>query len=154
PCPADAPALAYDGHADLSAPITCGACTCTPPTGSCTLPATITANAATCALNSGSTPHTPFDPAGGWAGSGDSSVAVSAGKLCGGVDCVQSGTIGPLAVKDTGGCMPSQAPVQSTPTWQTFVHSCQAVPRFGCEGGAGICLAVAPPGFRTCLLQK
>jgi hypothetical protein len=153
-CPDDAPSVAYEGHADLSGPIDCGTCTCTPPTGSCTLPATMTANAATCALNNASTPHTPFDPSSGWTGACDASVAIGSGKLCSGVDCVQSLTIGPLGVKDSGGCMPSQPPAQSSPMWQMFARACRSVPHFSCEGGAGSCLAMAPPAFRACVYRE
>jgi hypothetical protein len=150
-CPVDAPAIAFEGHANLNAPINCGTCTCTPPTGSCSQPATMTANAATCALNGGSTPHTPFDPSSDWTGACDTNESIPSGKLCSGVQCVQSLTIGSLTVKDTGGCTPSQPPTQSPPTWQTFARACQAVPRMGCNGGAGICLAAAPLGYRTCI---
>ncbi len=113
---------------------------------------TMTANAASCALNSGSTPHTPFSPASGWSGTCDSSVSIASGKLCSGVDCVQSLTVGPLTVSENG-CNPSQPPKQATPTWQTYAHACRADPRVGCEGGAGICLTASPPGFRVCVFQ-
>jgi hypothetical protein len=153
-CPTGAPALAYEGHADPNAPLDCGTCSCTSPTGTCSLPVMMTANAATCALNSGSMPKTPFDPSSAWTGACNTNDSIPSGALCSGVDCVQSLTIAPLTVKDTGGCSPSQPPMQSPPVWQTFARACQAVPRFGCEGGAGICLALPPRGFRVCIYQK
>ncbi|MFT3764766.1 MAG: hypothetical protein QM820_04510 [Minicystis sp.] len=147
-------ALAFQGHADLDAPLDCGTCTCAPPTGSCTLPATMTANAATCALNGASTPHTPFDPASGWIGACDSNESIPAGKLCSGVKCVQSITIPPLTLSE-GTCSPSQPPTPSPPTWKTFVRGCQAQPKFACPSTGDVCLVSPPPGsgFRTCIYK-
>lgn len=150
-CPADVPAFAYEGHADLSAPLNCGSCTCTPPMGTCLLSTTMTANATTCGLG-GTT--TQFDPSAGWTGACDANDSIPAGKLCGGVDCVQSLTIGPLTVNDTVACTASQPPAQSAPTWQTFVRACQGVPQTACEGGAGFCFPASPPGFRVCILRQ
>src|SRR5512132_2024726 len=39
-CPQGPTSVAYEGRADLVAPSVCEACTCDPPTGSCTLPST------------------------------------------------------------------------------------------------------------------
>lgn len=155
-CPVDAPAFAFEGYADLDAPVDCGTCTCGAPSGSCSLPGKMTANAATCALNSNSTPHTPFDPASGWDGSCDPNAAIPSGKLCSGVKCVQSLTIDPLVLTE-GGCMPSQPPAQQPPaSWKTFARGCQAVPRMPCADASGICLAAAPPqpGWHVCVYQK
>ncbi|APR80642.1 Hypothetical protein A7982_05989 [Minicystis rosea] len=150
-CPAGAPKVVFEGHADLDAPASCGACSCGDPTGVCGLPATITANAATCALNGAATPHSPFDPTSGWTGACDADVAIGSGKLCAGVKCVQSVTIGPLTI-DESDCPPSPTPVPLPPKWKTFARACSAFPHFSCEGGMGFCLAAPPPeaGFRVC----
>ena len=155
-CPADAPALVFEGNAGLDAPLDCGTCTCATPSGTCGLPATLTANAATCALNLASTPHTPFNPASGWNGSCDTNASIPSGKLCSGAKCVQSLTLGPLLESESG-CAPSPAPTQAKPSWKTYARACEAVPLMTCDPGTGIgsgvCLAFPPPsaGFRVCM---
>jgi hypothetical protein len=153
-CPADAPAVVYEGRGDLVAPLDCGTCGCAKPSGACALPATMTANAATCALDGAATPHTPFNPASGWGGACDTNAAIPSGKLCSGVKCVQSLTIGPLSISESG-CAPSQPPAQSAPTWGSFARACKAEPRMMCGAGSGTCLAEPPmgAGFRVCMYQ-
>jgi hypothetical protein len=148
-CPADAPALAFTGHADLDAPLDCGTCACASPTGTCSLPANMTANAAMCGLGGVAT---PFDPVGGWTGACDSSVAIASGKLCGGVKCVQSLTVAPLKMTE-GGCTPSQPPAQIQPVWKTYGLGCQRFPFMPCQNGQSLCVAAPPPGFRVCIFQ-
>ena len=155
-CPPDVPALHFEGYADLSAPFDCGTCSCAPPSGTCGLPTTMTANAATCALGNASTAHTPFDPQGGWDGTCDSSDAIPSGKLCSGVKCVQSLTVGPLSQNESG-CAPSLPPAPSPPTWGTFARGCKSQPLLNCDAGngplSGVCLATPGPGsgFRGCI---
>jgi hypothetical protein len=151
-CPLDAPKVAFEGYADLDAPLDCGTCTCTTPTGSCALPGTMTANAASCAQNGGSTPHTLFDPSAGWDGTCDTNASIPSGKLCSGVKCVQSLSVGPLMLNEASGT-PSTPPAPAAPTWTTFGRSCKAVPRVPCNGGQGICLASSPPGYRVCIFH-
>lgn len=153
-CPIDALKVGYEGYADLEAPHDCGTCTCGASIGSCALPKTMAANAATCALDNGSTPHTPFDPSSGWTGACDTDVSIASGKLCSGVHCVKSLTIGPLTV-DEAGCTPSEPPaVQAEPKWKTFARACIGAPT-ECNDGLGICLAEPPKelGFRVCVFQ-
>lgn len=148
--------MGFEGHADLTAPdATCGACSCDAPSGSCELPATVTANAASCALNSATTPHTTFDPVTGWSGSCDDSDSIASGKLCSGVQCVQSVTIAPLAVNESG-CAPVTQPVPkgSPSTWATFARACTGTPRGACASPAEMCSPVAPPGFRACVFTR
>lgn len=156
-CWPEAPLLAFEGHEDLDAPLDCGTCTCAPPAGSCSLPTTMTANAATCAQNGPSTPHTPFDPSAGWDGTCDTNQSIPSGKLCSGVKCVQSLTIGPLAMNE-GSCVPSQPSAPAAPTWKTFVRACWAgyppQPQNYCDSTADICIPASPPGFRVCIYQK
>jgi hypothetical protein len=153
---AGAPGHFYEGHADLDAPIVCGACTCDPPSGSCALPATLTASAATCAGDGPGVPHTPFNPPPKWDGTCTAANAIPGGKLCGGVPCVQSVTIGPLT-KTEGGCLPIEpVNVQPPATWKTFARACVAssVAHYDCGTLAGAC-APRPPSaeFRLCALR-
>ena len=150
-CP-EALALGYQGYADLDAPLDCGACTCAPPAGSCALPSTITANAAPCAQNGASTPHTPFDPASGWAGACDTNDPIPSGKLCSGVHCVASVTVGPLAMSESG-CAPSQPPPLSPPTWKTMGLTCRIDPYFTCPNAGDVCAPAPAPGFRVCIVN-
>src|SRR6185437_2883114 len=148
-CPQDT-YLGYKGYADIDAPPGCGACTCGQPQGSCALPEAITANAASCAQNGASTPHTPFDPASGWAGACDTTDAIPSGKLCSGVHCVQSVTIGALTV-DEGTCAPSKAQMPAPPTWKTVGMSCRINPTFECPSNRDSCAPAAAPGFKVCI---
>jgi len=153
PCPDFASMVVFEGHADLTAPAAvCGACSCEPPTGACELPPTVTASAASCAQDDTTTPHTPFDPAPGWTGACDFSGAIPAGKLCdGGVDCVQSVTIAPLTVKESG-CAPVTQPVpENYPSnWATFARACEWAARGECATVGDLCSPVAA-GFRACV---
>jgi hypothetical protein len=151
PCPPDT-YMGYLGNSGLQAPIDCGTCACGAAAGSCTLPTTMTANAATCAENVAATPHTSFDPASGWTGGCDSNDAIPSGKLCSGVHCVQSLTVGALAVNESA-CTPSQPPAQSAPTWTTVGFSCRIVQGPVCPNPVDSCTAPAPPqpGFRLCV---
>lgn len=142
--------IGYEGNGGLVAPLDCGACSCGPPAGSCALPATITANAASCAQNGASTTHTAFDPASGWSGACDTSDPIPSGKLCSGVHCVQSVTVGELGVNETG-CTPSPTPTLSPPTWTTFAISCRIDPFLTCPNPYDRCAPAARPGFRVCV---
>jgi hypothetical protein len=151
PCPVSAGNRSYEGYGGPQAPTDCGTCMCGSPSGSCTLPTTMTANAASCALTSGSTPHTSFDPSSGWTGACDSNEAIPSGKLCGGVDCVQSLTIGPLAVTESG-CTPSQPPAQIPPTFTTFGRACSSQQWPSCPNStADLCVSDPPSGFHVCI---
>jgi hypothetical protein len=153
-CPASASDLGFKGFASLTAPIDCGTCTCGAPNGSCALPATMTANAASCAQEGPSTPHTPFDPESGWTGTCDTSVSIASGKLCGGADCVQSLTVGPLTPSESG-CSPSQPPsMQSPPVWNGYAIGCLRNPNEPCpDNSGGYCVPAPPPGFEVCIAQ-
>jgi hypothetical protein len=152
-CPASASDLAFKGYSTLTAPIDCGTCTCSAPTGSCALPAKMTANAATCAQDGASTTHTSFDPTDGWTGTCDTNDAIPSGKLCAGVKCVQSLTVAPLTVNEMG-CTPSQPPQQSPPVWSGYGMACVRNPYEGCPDDPGaFCVPVPPPDFQVCIAQ-
>jgi hypothetical protein len=141
--------IAYEGFAGLTAPFDCGTCACSAPTGSCDLPSTISATAAACG-QTGAT--TTFDPASGWSGACDSNDAIPSGKLCGGVKCVQSVTMGPMTLND-GACTPSPAqfPPPSPPTWKTAAIACGINPFFTCPDPYARCAPAARPGFKVCV---
>ena len=143
----------YSGHGELDAPTHCDACACAPPTGSCELPATLTASAASCAGDGPVVAHTPFNPPPKWDGTCTSANAIPPGKLCGGVPCVQSVTIGPLTLEQSE-CVPIQPPnVQSPPTWKKFARACtKTVSQSTCAAGDGVCAPPAPgPQFKQCI---
>ena len=146
----------YEGHADPDASVQCGACTCDPPSGSCGLPATVTASSTICPGDGSSATHTSFDPPTSWGGTCTAANAIPAAKVCGGVPCVQSVTIGPLMV--TQGECPPIAPVAipSPPTWKTFARACvHDLFPLTCNDCVEVC-APRPPGseFRVCTLRS
>jgi hypothetical protein len=160
PCPSWAPAQNREGNADLtSTPASCVACACQPPTGTCALPAKITAsNAPTCAAPGNIS--LSFDPPAGWAGECTQSNAIPAGVLCGGVPCVQSVSIEPLILTETG-CMPTiptpPAPPPGpgdSPTWSTVAITCGSDHHGQCSDPGDTCapnLPPLPPGFQICV---
>ncbi len=89
-CPAETPEVAFEGS-PAPPDLTCPACSCDAPEGTCSLPASWTISSTTCNVAGGV--QTNFDPPGGWDGSCDSASAIAPGKLCGGVPCVQSLTL-------------------------------------------------------------
>jgi hypothetical protein len=157
PCAAIGATQHYVGHADLDAPIVCGACTCAPPSGSCALPATLTASSATCPGNGSGVTHTSFDPPAGWGGTCTPANAIPGGQLCNGVPCVQSVTIAPLTLTQ-GGCLPIEpVNVQPTPTWNTLVRACVVNPLLQACGpptAIGACAPLPPSAaFKVCTLR-
>jgi hypothetical protein len=158
-CPSWAPVVASNYHADLMAapPLTCGACACDSPAGSCTLPATFTAdNQPLCAGNS-----TTFDAPAPWTGACTVANAILAGKLCNGSPCVQSLFVAPLTLNESG-CMPSVAPLPSAAppepaTWNTAAVVCVGKPSGLCSDPGETCAPVVPdpsPGFRVCIVRE
>ena len=150
-CPANAGFEVYSGHADPLGP-PCGVCTCAPAAGSCASSATLTAAAASCADDGPGVTHTSFDPPAGWDGTCTDMNAIPAGKLCGGVPCVQSVTIAPLTLTQ-GGCLPIHEPPQGPPTWKTFARACaDAVYPSACGSNGSLCAPPAQgPEFKVCV---
>lgn len=154
PCPNVAAIEGFGGHGYPDEELHCGACTCAPPIGLCSLPTTLTAAAASCAADGSSVPHTSFDPPPSWEGTCTAANAIPAGQLCDGVPCVQSVTIAPLTLTP-GGCLPIEPPSSPPPTGIRFVRTCSHPPR---QGGCGVSDECAPatsePGFKTCIGQR
>jgi hypothetical protein len=156
-CPEKAPLKGW-WYADLEAsPITCGACSCEPSAGSCTLPETLTANSAVCPGADSMAAHFSFDPPAGWTGACTAMDALQAGKLCDGLPCVESLTIEPLKVTHgvcaTVEAAPAQPPPE--PMWGTASILCQGAPftGAGCNVSGTVCALEAAPGFSHCVYQ-
>lgn len=153
-CPEQAQ-IAKDLYTDLVvSPASCGACSCDPPVGSCTLPTDMIASTATCAGSPSGTWFSPFDAPVGWDGSCTAADALAAG--CDGVLCIKSLTIDPLLVTE-GGCTPTMtgpAGSPSKPSWSTFARVCEGTPHSGpggCESSAQTCVPKVAPGFAQCI---
>lgn len=151
-CPEVAPLEVNTGHGYSDGPIHCDACTCEPTSGSCVLPATVTAVAASCADGGSGAAHTSSDPPAAWAGACNGENAITAGKLCGGVPCVQSVRIAPLTAKQTG-CLPSTNTSTSPPPWNRFARACSnAGSSLRCTTLDAVCVPAAPgPEFKQCI---
>jgi hypothetical protein len=149
-----APAEFFTGYGNPDQPL-CGACKCEKPTGSCKLPATLTAAAASCAGDGSEVAHTSFDPPASWDGTCTTSNPIPAGTLCGGLPCVQSITITPLTLKQSG-CLPIEPAKNPPPTWKTFVRACVLNSATQTCGTMGEACAPQPPSpeFRICTLQS
>ena len=151
PCPASANFELYSGHADPDGP-PCGVCTCAPATSSCPSPTILTAAAASCAGDGSGVTHTSFDAPASWDGTCTDMNAIPAGKLCGGVPCVQSVTIAPLTLT-LSGCVPINEPPKGPPHWKTFARACtnSGILR-DCGSHASLCAPPNPgPDFKTCV---
>ncbi len=132
----------------------CGACTCATPSGSCELPATLTTAAASCAGDSPSVAHLSFNPPADWTGTCTAENEIPAGKLCGGVPCVQSITSAPLTMKQ-GGCLPIAAPKVKPPLASAiFARGCAGDREPACAGISKLCKPAAPgPEFKQCIFH-
>ena len=145
----------YHGYGYPAGTPLCGVCTCAPPSGSCELPTTLTTAAASCADNSPSIAHLSFDPPADWTGACTAENAIPAGKLCGGVPCVQSITSAPLAMKQ-GGCLPITAPNVKPPLASAiFARGCAGDWGPACTGSYEVCKPPAPgPEFKQCIFHE
>ncbi|MFS8069883.1 MAG: hypothetical protein ACMG6S_26255 [Byssovorax sp.] len=143
---------AFTGYGYPDGMLVCGPCKCAPSIGSCELPATLTTAAASCADNGPSVEHLSFDPPADWTGTCTAENAISAGKLCGGVPCVQSVTIAPLTMTQ-GGCLPIEPPdVKPPPAMTIFARGCGLVLGPACPADPGRCVPAAPgPEFKHCI---
>ncbi len=141
----------FTGHGYPAGANLCGTCTCDPPNGSCELPATLTTAAASCAGDNPSVAHTSFDPPAAWTGACTVENAIPAGKLCGGVPCVQSVTIAPVTMKQ-GGCLPIKTPNVTPPASTRYARACGLGSAPACTVSPGVCVPAAPgPEFKQCI---
>jgi hypothetical protein len=152
-CPAQAPVVVYQGHADpvALAPASCSACTCSISSGTCAPPAEITASTLPCEADGGVAFTAPFDFPTDSAGACTANDAIPAGNN------IHSLTSGPLRVTES--CMPSVATVTSAPApgWQTAALACNGTtdPLGACADHGKTCVpGAAPPAFHTCIFQS
>lgn len=145
-CPLQAPSK-RDYHAATAAPA-CGTCSCSPPSGSCTLPAAASAHDAACPAELGIV-ETPFDPPSGWDGSCTAHQAIAANLDCDGKPCVQSVTFAPLAVSEVG-CVPKTEPAKpayipkNAKKGLTLARACTGTPFGHCADNGHACVPVRP----------
>lgn len=159
PCPEATPHEAYHGFAELEAKeISCPACACDAPKGTCALPKKITASSGTCTAPSAA--HLDFDPPTGWEGSCTTQGAITADAKCNGGPCAQSLTIEPLRLSEEP-CTPRALVPKvharekpSSAVFKTAAIACQPDSAQPCAGGLGACLpsTEAPLGFESCIL--
>ena len=87
----------------------------------------------------------PFDLPAEWDGGCLPDKAIPPGTS------IQSVTIEPLAVQESG-CTPSQpVPVLAPVTWSTFAWACQGTPSGTCSDGEYCASFVPAPGFLVCV---
>ena len=156
-CPADAPVVAYQGHDGLNVPpASCGACSCSAPSGTCAPPLSLATSSKPCGDLSGMT--TPFDGPAAWDGSCTANDCISPAPSCAHPMSVQSLTAEPLILTEQG-CTPLIGVAQdaSAPSWTTAVLACRGTPTLGllCSDPAKMCVqAAAPPEFAMCIYHE
>ncbi|MFS8065249.1 MAG: hypothetical protein ACMG6S_02635 [Byssovorax sp.] len=151
PCPANARLERVELRRPALEKICPTTCSCTPPTGSCALPATVTASSLSCYAPGAV--HASFDPPASWTGTCTPANAIPLGQLCGGVPCVQSVTIAPLVMTESG-CQPIEQPTPPQPARSTFARVCSAPPFPRCDDDY-VCVPAAPgPDFRQCIRRQ
>jgi hypothetical protein len=158
-CPDEAPFVELEAYAGLvpPSPASCGACGCAPPDGgTCSLPSTVSAASAGC--GDGGT-ATPFDPPPAWDGGCTAPAPIDAGAECNGAPCVQSLTVGMLAVTGES-CVPSTAvPTSPTPplSWTTGFLACAGSVDLGACGDQAMLVCVSPSEppspYKRCVYQ-
>jgi hypothetical protein len=137
PCADPAPADFFSGTA-LLASISCDACTCQAPAGSCELPATATTSASSCTgMGSG----TPLDLPSPWDGS-CAAQSVSAGAS-------QSLTVAPLASSDA--CVPSGGGIQTGTSLPVLAQGCTGAAQGICPGDADKCIPAPAGPWMVCI---
>jgi hypothetical protein len=153
-CPAPMLFESYTAHGYLDGPIHCDACTCGPTSGTCEPSAKVTAAAASCAKDGPDVEHTSSDPPATWTGLCNGENAIPLGKLCGGVPCVQSVTIGPVTANETG-CLPIANTNASPPPWNRFVRACTPTSSHpSCAAFDEVCVVAAPESeFKQCIFS-
>jgi hypothetical protein len=156
-CPPQAPDTGgYAWYGDLQIPpTTCGACSCEPPVGTCTLPTKMSTSSAICPGSDSMAAHFSFDAPGGWAGACTTLDALDAGKTCDGLPCIESLTIAPLSVT-AGPCTAvaaSSMPLLTPLAWGTIATVCQGTATGSCHDPSKICVPADAPGFERCVSQ-
>lgn len=151
-CPATAPVESYTGHGYPDGVLHCGACKCDPPIGFCGLPGMLTSSSVLCPGTGNGSVYFSFGPPPGWDGTCSAASAIGAGALCGDVPCVQSITITPLMLTQTG-CLPIEPP-KVPPMVSTFARACTSGQiSYACSPAEACAPATSEPGFKQCIAQ-
>jgi len=149
PCPDFAPHVGSIGYADLQAPHTCPACSCSP--AECTLPEGMHVSAATCADDE-SASITWDSPA--WQGECNAEGAIPPGQMCGGEVCAQSLTIEAPTVAP---CQPIAQgdELKPKPIWGLMALGCKIAPLTGegCPNSGEACIPPLPVGYTLCVYR-
>ncbi|WP_437303702.1 hypothetical protein [Sorangium sp. So ce388] len=163
-CPASAPSVGYEGHADFTgAPHACPTCLCDPPDASCEPPTAWRAHASFPCNVSGAA-ETSFAAPEGWEGACTSMDAVASGQTCDGDLCAQSLEI-PAPRVLPGTCAPRVIEAPEGPEepgtsggFATLARACTGTVVASCGEPGKICIPAppagdgAPPeGFLTCI---
>jgi hypothetical protein len=162
-CPASAPAVGYEGHADLSVELfRCDGCACDPPAVSCALPVAWSAADTPICPAGPDAQRTPFAAPDPWDGACTTDNAIPAGQACPGGPCTQSLDI-PAPLVISGPCASRTVPLPGTqrgePSWKTLARACVGTASPQCTDPALTC-APAPPAveapaqpFLTCIFR-
>ncbi|KYF72322.1 hypothetical protein BE11_16805 [Sorangium cellulosum] len=164
-CPAAAPSIGYEGHADFTAapPRTCPACLCDPPDASCELPAAWRAHASFPCGAPGAA-ETSFAAPEGWDGACSAANAVAAGQMCDGALCAQSLEI-PAPRVLPGSCAARSAEAPEEPgepapggSFALLARACTGTVLGSCSDPGTACVpappagdGALPEGFLTCI---
>ncbi|WP_438023315.1 hypothetical protein [Sorangium sp. So ce233] len=165
-CPAAAPSIGYEGHADFTAapPRACPACLCDPPDASCELPSAWRAHASfPCGVPGAA--ETSFAAPDGWDGACISANAIAAGQMCDGALCAQSLEIPAPRVR-RGSCAARSAEAPEEPgepggSFALLGRACTGTVLASCGDPGTTCIPAppagdsAPPeGFLTCIHRE
>jgi hypothetical protein len=110
----------------------------------------MTASTSTLCSNDPSTISTPFDPPASWDGSCSAADAIAKDALCGAAPCVQSVTIAPPVLNESG-CVPKQPPIAQDVVWGSFARACEGTAQGRCPSSGQTCAPRAPSGFMQCV---
>ncbi|WP_437478909.1 hypothetical protein WME75_31365 [Sorangium sp. So ce1014] len=164
-CPAAAPSIGYEGHADFTAPPprACPACLCDAPDASCELPAGWRAHASFPCGRPGAA-ETSFAAPDGWDGACTSTNVIGAGQVCDGALCAQSLEIPPPRVLP-GSCAARSAEAPEEPgepepggSFALLARACTGTVVAPCADPGMTCTpspptgeGAPPEGFLTCI---
>jgi hypothetical protein len=158
-CPAAAPSVTYEGHADLQwEPPICGACSCAPSDGNCELPASFTASTSNtaCPNDGPGVWVTSWDPPSGWDGTCSALDPVPGTAVCGPAssNCVRSVMIAPPKIEDSCAPIPPAPPVITPTTWSKVALGCVSGTSGACADPGTTCATAGAEGFRQCVFHE
>ena len=146
-CPRGPMTIAYEAQTDLVALSACEACTCEPPTGSCTLPLTLTASTAACNVSGGIS--TTFNAPAAWDGSCDSTTQTPSGAA-------HSLAIDPITMTENGCALGPPVPAKVISLhWDTLARACDiGLPAGPVKRSTCLPRDPLPTGFALCIFHE